>query len=53
VQVNLLLVKGVFSPEAVDRLCYETGVEKNRMFLACPNLLSNFHEYGGVRIITH
>jgi hypothetical protein len=39
--------------EALERLSYETGVPKHRMFMACPSNLADFHLYTGVRIITH
>lgn len=41
------------SQEALERLSYETGVPKHRMFMACPSNLADFHLYSGVRIITH
>lgn len=53
IMVNCLLIKGHFCPDSIDRLSYETRIAKNRMFLACPNVLENFSSYGGVRIITH
>lgn len=53
IMVNCLLVKGHFGPDAIDRLSYETRIPHNRMFLACPNVIHNLHEFGGVRIITH
>ena len=53
ITVNLLLVHGEFCPASLDRLSYETGIDKNRMFLACPNIIKDFSDFGGIRIITH
>jgi len=55
IRVNLLLVKGKFSPGLVDYVGKKMGVPKNYMFMACPNskFPHNIGEFGGVRLVTH
>jgi len=55
IRVNLLLVRGKFSPRLVESVGKKLGVPKNYMFMACPNskFPHNIGEFGGVRLITH
>jgi len=55
IRVNLLLVRGTFSPRLTDYVAKTLNVPKNYMFMACPNskFQNNIGEFGGVRLITH
>jgi len=55
IRVNLLLVKGKFSPAFTDYIANAKNVPKNYMFMACPGskFPHNIGEFGGVRLITH
>jgi len=53
-RIDLVLVKGSFSPDSVDYIASELKVAKNFMFIACPGsrFPQNISDYGGVRVIT-
>eukprot|EP01126_Amoeba_proteus_P041844 TRINITY_DN4517_c0_g1_i2.p1 TRINITY_DN4517_c0_g1~~TRINITY_DN4517_c0_g1_i2.p1 ORF type:complete len:629 (+),score=80.25 TRINITY_DN4517_c0_g1_i2:186-2072(+) len=54
-RIDLLLVRGKFSPGMVDHLSRTYNVPKNFMFITCPGdkFPNNIAEFGGVRLITH
>jgi amino acid transporter len=53
IRIELILRKGEFNPETIDRLSREYGVEKNYMFIGAPGdkFTHNLEDLGGVRII--
>ncbi len=53
VHLDLLTVKGVFSPETIQALSRRLNVAVNYMFISCPgdSLPHNIAELGGVRVI--
>lgn len=53
--VNLRLYRGQFSPEFCDAIAKALHVQKNYMFMGCPNdkFPHNIGEFGGIRLITH
>ena len=55
IRIDLVLVKGVFSPKIVDELSRELNIPKNLMFLPCPreDFSHKVSSLGGVRLITH
>ena len=52
-RIDLVLVKGQFGPELIERLSNRLGVPKNYMFLGTPGdrFPHNIAELGGVRLI--
>lgn len=52
-RIDLVLVKGKFGPELIEKLSRELGVPKNYMFLGTPGdrFPHNIAELGGVRLI--
>jgi|LauGreDrversion4_2_1035121.scaffolds.fasta_scaffold312151_2 hypothetical protein len=52
--IDLILVKGLFCPEAVHQLAEHLKVPKTNMLMACPSeaFLYRIEEFGGVRIVT-
>lgn len=52
--INLMLIKGHFCPENIERLSRYIQVPKNYMFMACPDTKSPIapRELHGIRIIT-
>jgi amino acid transporter len=52
-RIDLVLVKGKFGPELIERLSRRMGVPKNYMFLGTPGdrFPHNIAELGGVRLI--
>lgn len=52
-QIELILIEGVFGPEAVHRVSKKLGVPISQMFIACPgsDFRYSISELGGVRII--
>jgi hypothetical protein len=52
-KVDLILVKGRFSPELIEQLSQRLNVPKNYMFLGTPgdHFPHNIAELGGVRLI--
>ena len=52
--IDLILVKGLFCPEAVHQLAEHFKLPKTNMLMACPseNFLYRIEELGGVRIVT-
>jgi len=54
-RIDLLLVRGRFSPGMVDYLSNKLNIPKNFMFLTCPDdkFPNNIAEFGGVRLVTH
>jgi hypothetical protein len=52
-RIDLILVKGKFGPELIERLSQRLGVPKNYMFLGTPGdrFPHNIAELGGVRLI--
>lgn len=53
IQIELVVVHGVFGPEIIERLSQEWGVPKNFMFIGSPgtHFLYGLAELGGVRLI--
>ncbi len=53
IDIEFVKVKGVFSPELVDKLSKQFGIPKNYMFLGAPGerFPHNIAEFGGVRLI--
>jgi len=54
-RLDLVLVKGTFSPDSVDYVSTALKVTKNFMFITCPgsHFPNNISDYGGVRVVTH
>jgi len=54
-RIDLLLVRGKFSPGMVEYLSTKHSIPKNFMFLTCPDdqFPNNISDFGGVRLITH
>eukprot|EP01126_Amoeba_proteus_P064976 TRINITY_DN9161_c0_g2_i3.p2 TRINITY_DN9161_c0_g2~~TRINITY_DN9161_c0_g2_i3.p2 ORF type:complete len:114 (-),score=15.92 TRINITY_DN9161_c0_g2_i3:212-553(-) len=54
-RIDLLMVRGKFSPAMVDHLSQVHSLPKNFMFITCPDdrFPNNIAEFGGVRLITH
>eukprot|EP01129_Flabellula_baltica_P008450 TRINITY_DN3360_c0_g1_i2.p1 TRINITY_DN3360_c0_g1~~TRINITY_DN3360_c0_g1_i2.p1 ORF type:complete len:649 (-),score=113.62 TRINITY_DN3360_c0_g1_i2:48-1928(-) len=54
-RIDLVLVCAEFSPDFVNYLSAQTGIQKNFMFIACPgsSFPHNIGAFGGVRLITH
>ena len=52
-RVDLVLVKGKFGPELIEKLSKRMGVAKNYMFLGTPGdrFPHNIADLGGVRLI--
>ncbi len=52
-RIDLLMVKGAFSPELIERLSHRLGVPKNYMFIGTPDdrFPHNIEDLGGVRLI--
>lgn len=52
-RIDLVLVKGKFGPELIEKLSRELDVPKNYMFLGTPGdrFPHNIAELGGVRLI--
>lgn len=52
-KIDLVLVKGQFSPEVIERLSKKLGVPKNYMFIGTPGdrFPHNIRDLGGVRLI--
>jgi hypothetical protein len=52
-RIDLILVKGRFGPELIERLSQRLGVPKNYMFIGTPRdrFPHNFADLGGVRLI--
>lgn len=55
IKISLLTVTGPFSPEMIEWLSRELGVQKNMMFITCPDSVFKYkiEHLGGVRVITH
>jgi hypothetical protein len=53
IRIELILRKGEFNPETIEKLSKEYGVEKNYMFIGAPGdkFPHNLEDLGGVRII--
>eukprot|EP01028_Stygiella_incarcerata_P001055 TRINITY_DN11659_c0_g1_i1.p1 TRINITY_DN11659_c0_g1~~TRINITY_DN11659_c0_g1_i1.p1 ORF type:complete len:785 (-),score=157.20 TRINITY_DN11659_c0_g1_i1:138-2216(-) len=57
-RIDLILIRGVFTPENVQRLSQVLGVPKNFMFIRCPNdrplqdMKIKISDFKGVRVIT-
>lgn len=53
IRIDLVLVKGKFGPELIERLSRRLGVAKNYMFISTPgdSFPHNIAELGGVRLI--
>ena len=53
VRIDLLLIKGIFSPETIQALSRHLKVPVNYMFISCPgdSFPHNVAELGGVRVI--
>jgi len=54
-KIDLVLVKGEFTPRLVDELAKRFGIPKNFMFITCPSekFQHSIDKFGGVRVITH
>lgn len=52
-RIDLLLVRGAFGPELIERLAVRLGVSKNLMFIGTPgdHFPHRLDELGGVRVI--
>lgn len=52
-KIDLLIVKGKFSPEIVDAISNRTKIAKNRMFIGSPGgtFPHRIEHLGGVRVI--
>jgi amino acid transporter len=52
-RVDLVLAKGIFSPELVDALSKKFGIQKNQMFIGTPgnNFPHKIESLGGVRVV--
>ncbi|MBK9041568.1 MAG: APC family permease [Bdellovibrionales bacterium] len=52
-RIDLVLVKGIFSPELVDALSKRFGIQKNQMFIGTPggNFPHKIESLGGVRVV--
>jgi hypothetical protein len=53
IRIDLVLVKGVFGPELIERLSRRFGVPKNYMFIGTPgnHFPHSISDLGGVRVI--
>jgi amino acid transporter len=53
IRIDLVLVKGKFGPELIERLSRRLGVPKNYMFIGTPGdrFPHNIAELGGVRVV--
>lgn len=53
--IDLILIKGTFSPEITNHLVELLNIPKNLMFITCPGnqLKYKISEFGGLRVITH
>ena len=52
-RIDLVLVRGTFSPELVDALSKKFGIQKNQMFIGTPgnNFPHKIESLGGVRVV--
>lgn len=52
-RIDLLLVKGAFTPELIERLSLELGIAKNYMFIGTPgnHFPHRIADLEGVRLI--
>lgn len=54
-RIDLVLVKGDFGPDLIDKLVHKLSVPKNFMFITCPGetFTHKVADLGGVRLVTH
>jgi len=54
-RIDLVLVKGEFTPELAHQLSVSLGVPKNFMFISAPGdrFPHDLSDFGGIRLITH
>jgi len=54
-RIDLVLVRGEFGPDMIDKLVHKLSVPKNFMFITCPGETFNHKvaDLGGVRLVTH
>lgn len=54
-RIDLVLVRGEFGPDMIEKLVAKLSVPKNFMFITCPGETFNHKvaDLGGVRLVTH
>lgn len=54
-RIDLVLVRGEFGPDMIEKLVNKLSVPKNFMFITCPGETFNHKvaDLGGVRLVTH
>jgi len=55
IRIDLVLIRGQFTPLLVENFSKKMNIPKNLIFITCPSaqLAFKINEYGGIRVITH